>query len=119
VQPVQVRPVDDKFMEKVMESINAHMADPEFNVEALCEDLGLSRVHVHRKLKEITNLPTANFIKQVRLQQAARLLTEEERLNVSEVAYAVGYSNLSNFSVAFREMYGVSPKEYQKAEKKE
>jgi AraC-like DNA-binding protein len=72
-------------------------------------------------LKEITNLSTANFIKQVRLQQAAKLLTEDDKLNVSEVAYAVGYGSLSSFSVAFREMYGVSPKEYmhQDTEKKE
>jgi AraC-like DNA-binding protein len=67
---------------------------------------------VHRKLKENTNLSTANFIKQVRLQQAARLLKEDEKLNVSEVAYAVGYANLSHFSTAFHDMYGVSPTEY-------
>jgi signal transduction histidine kinase/ligand-binding sensor domain-containing protein/DNA-binding response OmpR family regulator len=111
VEPVKVRPADDKFMDRVMPIINAHMADTEFNVEALCTELGLSRVHVHRKLKEITNLSTANFIKQVRLQQAAKLLSED-KLNVSEVAYAVGYGSLSHFSVAFHEMYGMSPKEY-------
>jgi signal transduction histidine kinase/ligand-binding sensor domain-containing protein/DNA-binding response OmpR family regulator len=112
VEPVKVRPADDKFMERVMNVINAHMADTDFNVEALSNELGLSRVHVHRKLKENTNLSTANFIKQVRLQQAARLLKEDEKLNVSEVAYAVGYANLSHFSTAFHDMYGVSPTEY-------
>jgi signal transduction histidine kinase/ligand-binding sensor domain-containing protein/DNA-binding response OmpR family regulator len=112
VTPVKVRAVDDKFMERVMTIINNHMADPEFNVEALSTELGLSRVHVHRKLKEITNLSTSNFIKQVRLQEAARLLQEDDKLNVSEVAYAVGYVNLSHFSVAFHDMYGMSPKEY-------
>jgi DNA-binding response OmpR family regulator len=121
VQPVKVRPGDDKFMERLMAVVNAHLADSDFNVEVLSSELGLSRVHIHRKLKEITNLSTANFIKQVRLQQAAKLLTEDDKLNVSEVAYAVGYGSLSSFSVAFREMYGVSPKEYmhQDTEKKE
>jgi AraC-like DNA-binding protein len=99
-------------MDKVMAAVNAHLADPDFNVETLSAELDLSRVHLHRKLKEITNLSTANFIKQVRLQQAAKLLKEDDRLNVSEVAYAVGYSSLSHFSAAFHEMYGVSPKEY-------
>jgi signal transduction histidine kinase/ligand-binding sensor domain-containing protein/DNA-binding response OmpR family regulator len=114
VEPVKVRPVDDKFMERIMTVVNAHLADPEFNVEMLSNELGLSRVHVHRKLKEYTNLPPASFIKQVRLQQAAKLLQEDENLNVSEVAYAVGYANLSNFSVAFHDMYGMTPKEYAK-----
>jgi signal transduction histidine kinase/ligand-binding sensor domain-containing protein/DNA-binding response OmpR family regulator len=112
VEAVKVRSADDLFMDKVMAAVNAHLADPDFNVETLSAELDLSRVHLHRKLKEITNLSTANFIKQVRLQQAAKLLKEDDRLNVSEVAYAVGYSSLSHFSAAFHEMYGVSPKEY-------
>ena len=67
--------------------------------------------HVHRKLKELTNLSTREFIRNIRLQQAATLL-KEKKLTVSEVAYATGYTNLSHFSTSFKEVYGVSPKEY-------
>lgn len=87
------------------------MAEPTLNVEMLAHEVGLSRVHLHRKLKELTNLSTRDFIKNIRMQQAAKLL-KEKKLGISEVAYAVGYNNLSHFSSTFKEIFGVSPKEY-------
>ena len=77
----------------------------------LAQEVGLSRVHLHRKLKELTSLSTRDFIRNIRMQQAAQLL-KEKKLSISEVAYAVGYNNLSHFSSSFKEMYGISPKDY-------
>ena len=94
-----------------MKIINENLADPNLNVEALASEVGLSRVHLHRKLKELTNLSTRDFIKNIRMQQAAELL-KEKKLTISEVAYATGYSNLSHFSSTFKDTYGVTPKEY-------
>lgn len=71
----------------------------------------MSRVHMHRKLKELTNQSARDFIKGIRLRQAAALLSGK-KLTISEVAYAIGFSNLSHFSNSFREFYGMSPKEY-------
>ena len=77
----------------------------------LAEGVGMSRVHMHRKLKELTNQSARDFIRTIRLRQAAELLSNQ-KLTVSEVAYALGFSNLSHFSNTFREFYGVSPKEF-------
>ena len=73
--------------------------------------VGLSRVHMHRKLKELTNQSTKNFIRNIRLKQAAILLIKND-LTVSEVAYATGFVSISHFSNSFKEFYGVSPTEY-------
>lgn len=97
-----------------MEIINKNLAEPNLSVEMLAQEVGLSRVHLHRKLKELTSLSTRDFIRNIRMQQAAQLL-KEKKLSISEVAYAVGYNNLSHFSSSFKEMYGVSPKDYMQA----
>lgn len=109
---IVIKSGDEKLMAKIMKVVNEHLADSDFSVEKLAYEVGLSRVHIHRKLKELTNQSARDFIRNVRLQQAASLLASEQRLTVSEIAYAVGYTNLSHFSTSFKEMYGVSPKEY-------
>lgn len=112
IEKISLTSNDEKILERIMKVVNDHLSDPELNVEMLAAEVGLSRVHIHRKLKELTNLAPREFIKNIRLQQAAVLLAEDKKLSVSEVAYAVGYSNLSHFSSSFREKYGISPKEY-------
>ncbi|WP_300224958.1 two-component regulator propeller domain-containing protein [uncultured Bacteroides sp.] len=111
VKGIKLKSSDEALMEKIMSVINKNMAEPTLNVEMLAHEVGLSRVHLHRKLKELTNLSTRDFIKNIRMQQAAKLL-KEKKLGISEVAYAVGYNNLSHFSSTFKEIFGVSPKEY-------
>ena len=75
---------DEILMGKIMKVVNEHLDDPTLNVEMLASEVGLSRVHVHRKLKELTNLSTRDFIKNIRLQQAATLLAQDHKLTVSE-----------------------------------
>lgn len=111
VQKLSMKSADEILMSKIMKVINENLSNPDLNVEMLAANVGLSRVHVHRKLKELTNLSTRDFIKNIRLQQAAALL-KEKKLTVSEVAYATGYTNLSHFSSSFKEVHGMSPKEY-------
>lgn len=111
IQKIAIKSSDEILLNKIMKVINENIANPELSVEMLASNVGLSRVHVHRKLKELTNLSARDFIKNIRLQQAATLL-REKKLTVSEVAYATGYTNLSHFSSSFKEVYGVSPKEY-------
>jgi signal transduction histidine kinase/ligand-binding sensor domain-containing protein/CheY-like chemotaxis protein/AraC-like DNA-binding protein len=102
---------DEILMNKIIKIINDRISDPTLNVEALAACVGLSRVHVHRKLKELTHQTTKNFIRNIRLKQAASLLVRNN-LSVSEVAYATGFISLSHFSNAFKDFYGVSPTEY-------
>ena len=114
VQKLSMKSADEILMGKIMKVVNENLSNPELNVEMLAANVGLSRVHVHRKLKELTNLSARDFIKNIRLQQAAALL-KEKKLTVSEVAYATGYTNLSHFSSSFKEVHGMSPKEYMQA----
>jgi len=120
IKPVVMRSSDQVLLEKVMKIINDNIADPDLNVEFLASGVGMSRVHMHRKLKELTNQSARDFIKSIRLKQAAELLSTQ-KTGISELAYALGFSNLSHFSNCFHEFYGMSPKEYaqQNKDKKE
>ena len=112
MEKITMKSNDEVLLARIMKVVNEHLDDSEFCVKTLASEVGLSRVHMHRKLKELTNLSARDFIKNIRLQQAATLLTQNKKMAISEVAYAVGYTNLSHFSSSFKEKYGLSPKEY-------
>ena len=113
IESIKMKSHDEILMQKIMTLVKENIADSNLNVEMLADAVGISRVHMHRKLKELTNQSARDFIKNIRMKQAAYILANK-KLNVSEVAYAVGYSNLSHFSSSFKSFYGVSPKEYVK-----
>lgn len=98
-------------MERIMKAINKNLSNSDFNVDMLTEEVGISRAQLHRKMKEMTGIPASEFLRNIRLEQAARLL-KEQKVNVTQVAYAVGFSNLAHFSTVFRKHFGVSPTEY-------
>lgn len=108
---LEVKSNDDILMEHIMEIINKNMDNPELNVEFLAESVGVSRVQLYRKLKEITCISPAEFIRNIRMKQAARLL-KEERINVSQVTYMVGFVNPTHFSTVFKKYYGMTPGDY-------
>ncbi len=111
VRKITMKSQDEVLLNRIMAVINDNLSSPDLSVERLAEEVGLSRVHLHRKLKELTNMPARDFIKNLRLKQAARLL-REQKLSVAEVAYATGFSNPSHFTVAFKEMFGMPPTRY-------
>lgn len=111
IKQVVLRSSDQVLLEKILKLINENIADSDLNVEFLANGVGMSRVHMHRKLKELTNQSARDFIKSIRLKQAAELLSTQ-KIGISELAYALGFSNLSHFSNSFHEFYGMSPKEY-------
>ena len=102
---------DEQLMERLMKVVNAHLDDSNFSVDVLTQEVGISRTQLHRKMKEMTGLSTSEFVRNIRLEQAARLL-REQKINVTQVAYAVGFSNLSHFSTLFHRHFGMSPKEF-------
>lgn len=108
---VEVKGNDDALMDRIMRAINENISDPEFNVEKLTEDVGISRAQLHRKIKEITGISAGEFIRNLRLEQAGRLI-REGKINVTQVAYTVGFNNQSHFSTLFKKHYGMSPTEY-------
>lgn len=107
----EIKSNDSALMERVMRSIQENIANPDFSVESLAEAVGLSRVQLHRKLKELTGLPASDLIRNVRMKHAATLL-KENKVNIAQVAYAVGYTNQTYFSTCFRKYWGVSPTDY-------
>ena len=107
----EVKGNDEQLMERIMKAVNKNLADSDFNVEMLTHEVGISRAQLHRKMKEMTGLSTSEFIRNIRLEQAARLL-KEQKINVTQVAYTVGFSNLAHFSTIFRKHFGVAPSEY-------
>jgi YesN/AraC family two-component response regulator len=111
IDKIEMKSADEALMQKVMKVINENIANPDFSVEMLADEVGISRVHIYRRLKELTNQSAHAFIKGIRLRQAATLLISK-KYSISEVAYATGFLNLSHFSSTFKEFYGVSPKEY-------
>ena len=115
VDQPEVRGNDELLMERIMKAINKNISDSDFNVERLTQEVGISRVQLHRKMKELTGISTSEFIRNIRLEQAARLL-KEQKINVTQVAYTVGFSNLAHFSTIFRKHFGVAPSEYAERE---
>ena len=117
VEETKVKGNDELLMERIMKVVNKHLSDSDFNVETLTSEVGISRAQLHRKMKEMTGLPVSEFIRNIRLEQAVRLL-EEQKINVTQVAYTVGFSNLAHFSTVFRKQFGVSPTEYMERKNK-
>ena len=118
IEQIQVKGNNDALMERVMKYMNEHLADPDLNVEKLTEDVGISRAQLHRKLKEIAGVSAGEFIRNLRLEQAARLI-EEGQINITQVAYSVGFCNQTHFSTVFKKHYGMSPSEYAETKRNE
>ena len=108
---VEVQSADEKFLLKVREAILSRLNDEQLSVESLADEIGLSRSQLFRKISALTGASVNELIRTFRLQKAAQLL-EQNWAPVTQVAYEVGYSNLSYFSKAFKEKYGVTPSEY-------
>ncbi len=108
---ISVTSPDDTLMQKIMAAINGNISNPDLSVDMIADIVGISRVHLHRKMKELTNQTPHSFIRNLRLKQAARILRESHK-NVTEVMYKCGFSNAASFSTMFKNMYGCSPREY-------
>lgn len=111
VENIEVKGNNDLLMDRIMKSINSNLSNPDFNVEMLMGEVGISRTQLHRKMKEITGISAGGFIRNIRLQQAARLIKEKKQ-NVTQIAYAVGFNSQTHFSSAFKKHFGMTPSEY-------
>ncbi|MBN2275818.1 MAG: response regulator [Bacteroidales bacterium] len=108
---IKVSSPDSRLIAKVIETIRKNIENPEFGVDDLSREAGLSRVHLNRKLKENINTSPSNLIRSIRLKQAAYLLINN-KVNISDVAYKVGFSSHSYFSNNFKEYFGMAPTEF-------
>jgi len=108
---------DEKLLASIMESINRHLDNDGLTIDLIADEVGLSRVHLHRKMKDLTGQTPHDFIRKVRLKKAAELL-QAGKMNVSEVTYTCGFSSPTSFSALFKKVYGVSPSQYYYSAKK-
>ncbi len=102
---------EEKFLNKLMQLVEDNMEDPEFNVSSLVEHIGMSQTVLYKKIRALTGLSITDFIKSQRLKRAAQLLAEN-KLNVSEVAYIVGFNDRKYFSREFTKQFGRTPTAY-------
>lgn len=110
---IQGQSLDDRFMKKVLEAVEADLSNQLFGVEPLADAVAMSSVQLYRKLKAITGKTPNEVIREIRLERAASML-QKQMGSVAEIAYQVGFNNLSYFSKCFRERFGNTPSDYGK-----
>src|SRR5690606_24584425 len=106
-----IQSADVVFLEKVRTTIESHMADTNFGVEQLADEVGYHPRQLQRKIRAVTKLSTSGYIRYLRLHRASQYL-EARAGTISEIAYRVGYNDANHFSKLFRQMFGMSPTEY-------
>jgi len=107
----RVNTAELRFVRKAVETIHTQLDNSEFSVEDFAESMHMSRGHLYKKLKSMTGLNPSQFVRNVRLEEAAKLLADKHD-TVSRIAYQVGFNNLSYFTKSFKEKYGVAPRDY-------
>ena len=120
VQPseVAVTSTDEVFLKQAVTLVEENIEDPEFNVEALVKDMGMSRSRLHLKMKAITGQSCSEFIRTIRLKRAVQLM-EKSDLSVKEIMYQTGFNTASYFSKCFKKQFGIIPSEYLKKDQVE
>ena len=108
---VEITSLDEKLISKAIRIVEENMAEPDFSVEKFSRELGMSRVHLYKKLLALTGKSPIEFIRTIRLQRAAQLL-EKSQLSVSEIAYQVGFNNPKYFSKYFKDHFNMLPSAY-------
>lgn len=110
--------VDEKLLGAAMKYVESNISRSDLSVEELSRELGMSRVNLYKRLVAMTGKTPIEFIRVIRLKHAAKLL-RETRMNISEVAYQVGFNNPKYFTKYFKEEFGMLPSVYQEKEKQE
>ena len=113
IDKVNLESPDEHLMKRVMKVINENLDNPELSVEIIADKVGISRVHFYRKMKDLTGQAPRDFVKYVRLKEAARMLAEK-KIDITGVSVATGFKSLSAFSTNFKSLYGVTPTEWVK-----
>ncbi len=111
---IAVPSVEEAFLQKLMQVTEQHLGDEDFAIEALRHELNMGQKQLYRKIKALTGQTPTEFIRTLRLRRAKQLLTQHAG-TISEIAFQVGFNNLSYFSKCFREEFGQLPSELAKS----
>ncbi len=102
---------DEALIERVNKILDAKLDEEDMNVDKLAEELGVSRTHLYRRLKERLGMNPSDYIRNKRLQRACELLKNDD-LDITQIAYALGFSSQSQFSTTFKRFMGYTPTEF-------
>ncbi|MEL6673898.1 MAG: ATP-binding protein, partial [Bacteroidota bacterium] len=116
-EEILVDSADEVFLRKVMKVIETYLSEEDFTIEDMGREVGMSRVHLHRKLKALTDQSPSVFLRSLRLKRASQLLKEGAG-TASEIAYMVGFSSPAYFSKCFKDEFGQSPGEFARSSEK-
>jgi signal transduction histidine kinase/ligand-binding sensor domain-containing protein/DNA-binding response OmpR family regulator len=108
---VTVASPDERFLMKAMEVVEKNISNPDFDIERFADETGVSRMQLYRKFSALTNMTVKEFVRSIRLKRAAQLLLER-KMTVSEIAFAVGFRDLSHFRKSFSREFGMSASDY-------
>jgi len=114
VSPMQltITTVDQKLVARITECIEKNMDNGEYSVVDLAADTGMHRMNLYRKIQSLFGMTPSEFIRTMRLKRAAQILSADSNINISEVAYMVGFNTVKYFTRYFKEMFGVVPSQY-------
>jgi signal transduction histidine kinase/ligand-binding sensor domain-containing protein/DNA-binding response OmpR family regulator len=110
---IEMMSLDEKFVQKAVSLVEKSIGNPEFRVEDLCREMGMSRVHFYKKTLALTDKTPSEFIRFIRLKRAAELL-EKSQMYVNDIAFMVGFNEVKYFRKYFKDEFGVTPNEYKK-----
>ena len=108
--------LDEELVRKALHFVEENIDNPEYSIEDLSKDLGLSKTHLNRKLQSIVDLTPLQFIRSIRLKRAAQLLTNSQ-YNINEISYMVGFNTLKYFNSHFKEEFQMTPSQYREKNK--
>lgn len=108
---ITVSSLDEELLKKAIEIVESNISNEQFDIPFFCSELGISRTMLFTKIKAWTNFTPNEFIHEIRLKTAAQLL-EQNKINISQICYKVGFKNPKYFSKCFQKKYGVTPSQY-------
>ncbi|WP_372947215.1 two-component regulator propeller domain-containing protein [Mariniphaga sp.] len=108
---VEITSPDERFLQKAIQVVEENISDCDLDIETFSEKVGVSRMQLYRKLHALTDMTVKEFIRHIRLKRATQMLVQN-KMNISEVAYEVGFKDLSHFRKCFKREYGMSATEY-------
>ena len=111
-QELALNSIDQKFMEQLNEVIEKHLSDPEFNISAMAKEIGVSRSSLYNKLKGLSCMTPNEFVLNIKLKKAADMLREHPELQITEIAYQLGFNSLRHFRYCFKAQFNQTPQEY-------
>ncbi|MEI6142522.1 MAG: helix-turn-helix transcriptional regulator, partial [Mariniphaga sp.] len=108
---IEIESADEVLLKKCISTIEKNLQNEDFSVETLAEILNMSNSSLYRKLKSLTNLSSAEFIRFIRIKRSAQLLQDKSK-TVSEIAYEVGFNDMKHFRQVFHKQFNCSPTEF-------